>query len=308
VFVKLIQHPRHWRRLGELPPHMRDDFLAVFPWEQELAVWAPPFAGHLPPGLRPPVLYRRNDLGDDRMLLWMEDVDALDHTQWTVATFARAAYLLGGLAARRSSPELRATSGFPAGYGLRKYFEGRITHTAGRQLTDDALWQHPYVRDAVDPHLRDDMRRLMAAGPEILDRLNALPQGLPHGDASPQNLLVPKDKPDEIVAIDVAFQHPYAFGFDLGQLLVGLAHAGCVPVEGLREIHEALVPAFVSGVRDAGVEVDAAAVRYGYIGTLAIRSGVSSIPFELLGSDAPAELFRQRAALTRFVLDLWLRD
>jgi hypothetical protein len=305
VFVKLIQHPRHWPRLGLLPPHLRADFLAQFPWEQELAVWAEPFAAHVPPGLRPPVLYRRSELGDDRVLLWMEDVDALPDTQWTVATFTRAAYLLGGLAARRSTPSLLATSQFPAGYGLRMYFEGRIKHHAAGQLADDALWQHPHVRAAVDPRLRDDMRRLVAAAPEILDRLDTLPQGLPHGDASPQNLLV---SGDEVVAIDVAFQHPFAFGFDLGQLLVGLAHAGCLPVEGLREIHEALVPAFVSGVRDAGVEVDVAAVQFGYLGTLAIRSGASSIPFELLGSEPSEELFAQRAALTRFVLDLWLRS
>ena len=134
--------------------------------------------------------------------------------------------------------------------------------------------------------------------------LDALPQALPHGDAGPQNLLV---RPDVVVAIDVSFQHPYAFGFDLGHLLVGLAHAGSVPVDGLPEIHEALVPAFVEGVRDGGVEVSPEAVRYGYLGTLVIRSGLSSIPFELLDGDPSAEVFRQRAALTRFILDLWSR-
>lgn len=292
MFVKLIEHIRHWPHLGVLPPHLRDEFVATYPWDQELAVWAEPFAGHLPPGLRPPVLYRKTDLGDDRLLLWMEDVDALDETQWTVATFPHTAYLLGGLAARRSTPSLLATSDRPAGYGMRKYTEGRLNHTARLQLDDDELWRHPYVRDAADPHLRDDMRRLLAAAPDILDRLD------------PQNLLV---RPDVVVAIDVSFQHPYAFGFDLGQLLVGLAHAASVPVDGLREIHEALVPAFVEGVREAGVEVSPDAVRYGYLGTLVIRSGLSSIPFELLGGDPSAEVFRQRAALTRFILDLWSR-
>jgi hypothetical protein len=307
VFVKLIQHVRHWPRIDVMPPHLREEFVAQFPWDQELSAWDEPFAGHLPPSLRVPVLYRCTDLGDDRMLLWMEDVDALDQTQWTVATFAAAAYALGGLAARRSTPEILATSAWPAGYGLRRYAEGRLEHTAANQLADDALWRHPYVLDAVDPRLRDDMRRLVAAVPGIVDRLDALPQALPHGDASPQNLLALKEAPDRFVAIDVAFQHPYAFGFDLGQLLVGLAHAGCLPVSALPEIHEALVPAFVAGARDGGSDVSPDDVRLGYVGCLAIRSGASSMPFELLGSPAASpELFAQRAALSRFVLDLWL--
>ena len=183
----------------------------------------------------------------------------------------------------------------------------KLQHTAATQLDDDALWRHPYVRQAVDPRLRDDMRRLVAAVPEMLDRLNALPQALPHGDGSPQNLLALKGEPRRFVAIDVAFQYPHAFGFDLGQLLVGLAHAGCLPVSALPEIHEALVPAFVAGARDSGSDVSPDEVLLGYVGCLAIRSGVSSMPFELLGSPAASpELFAQRAALTRFVLDLWL--
>jgi len=44
--------------------------------------------------------------------------------------------------------------------------------------------------------------------PELLDGMDALPQALPHGDASPQNLLVPADDPGTFVAIDVSFQNP----------------------------------------------------------------------------------------------------
>ena len=63
--------------------------------------------------------------------------------------------------------------------------------------------------------------------------MDTLPQALPHGDASPQNLLVPADDPDTFVAIDVSFQNPQAVGFDLGQLLVGLTHAGLLPAAAL---------------------------------------------------------------------------
>ena len=87
--------------------------------------------------------------------------------------------------------------------------------------------------------------------------MDALPQALPHGDASPQNLLVPADDPDTFVAIDVSFQNPQAVGFDLGQLLVGLTHAGQLPAAALPEVHAVLVPAFTDGLQAEGGQATA---------------------------------------------------
>jgi hypothetical protein len=181
------------------------------------------------------------------------------------------------------------------------------------RLLDDRTWRHPLVVGTVDAALRADLRRLAGELSGILDRLDALPQAVPHGDASPQNLLVPKGSPDELVAIDISFQCPMAVGFDLGQLLIGLTHAGQLPVEALPSIHDALVPAFVAGMTAQGVAADPADVRCGYVGSLVARAALTSLPLELLetpGAGEPtgelAELFRQRAALTRFLVDLGL--
>jgi hypothetical protein len=193
VFLKVLQHPRHWPRLGLLPEEVRQLFLASFPWRGELVAWEPGFADRLPPaGLRVPRLYRLTELGDDRLAVWMEDVATLDGA-WDQARFARAARVLGGLAARRSDPALLAASGFPAGAGLRYYSSSRV-ETSGLPLLDqDELWSHPLVAGAADARLRADLRTLGGRVPELLDRMDDLPQALPHGDASPQNLLVPAD-------------------------------------------------------------------------------------------------------------------
>jgi hypothetical protein len=132
-----------------------------------------------------------------------------------------------------------------------------------------------------------------------------------HGDASPQNLLVPADAPDTFVAIDLGFQTPHAVGFDLGQLLVGLVHAGEMPAAGLSDVDAVLVPAFVEGLRTYGVDVSPSDVAYGYYGSLALRAGFTSLPIELLSAPAEGGLpdgelmatFRERAALTRFIVD-----
>lgn len=309
LFVKLLQHVRHWPRLHVIPEDVRDSFADGFPWRTELAAWDEPFAGRLPAGLRVPRLYQVTDLGDDRLLVWMEDIDALGDAAWHPEMFARAAYALGGLAALRGTPELLADPGLGAGPGLRVYVESRVNRWALPALADDGVWRHPLMAAAVDGRLRADLRRVAAALPAVLDRLDALPQALPHGDASPQNLLVPRDSPKEFVAIDISFQRPHAIGFDLGQLLVGLAHAGMLAAGALPAIHDSLVPAFVEGMAAYGVDADPADVGYGYIGSLVARAALTSMPFEALGappSDELAALFRQRAELSRFLADLGL--
>ena len=69
----------------------------------------------------------------------------------------------------------------------------------------------------------------------------------------------------------------------------------------------AIVPAYLEGLRNEGVDADPADVRTGYVGSLLLRSGFTGPPLELLGrSDEPgiADLFGQRARYTRFLLDL----
>ena len=280
----------------------------MFPWRGELAAWEPGFADRLPAGLRLPRLYRLDELGDDRVAVWMENVRTLDDP-WEPPRFARAARALGRLAARRSDPAVLAASGLPPGTGLRYYSRSRVELVGLPTLERDEVWAHPLVAGAVDGRLRADLRALGARVPELLDRLDAVPQALPHGDASPQNLLVPADAPDSFVAIDVSFQNPQAVGFDLGQLLVGLTHAGQLPAAALPEVHAVLVPAFTGGLHAEGGRTSAEEVSWGYVASLAVRAGFTSLPFERLAeppTPALAATFRERAALTRVIADLAL--
>lgn len=321
IFLKVLQHPRHWPRLPSLPTHLRAFFLEGFPWRAELTAWEPAFADRLPNGLRLPALYLIEDLGDDRLGVWMEDV-ATAEKPWDLATFGRAAQVLGGLAARRSDPELIAASELPPGQGLRRYVDSRIHGWVGPLLDQDAIWRHPALAAAADGgRLRHVLSWLYAHTDAMLEELDRLPQAMPHGDASPQNLLVPATVPDSFVAIDIAFSTPHAVGFDLGQLLVGLVHAGQLPVAALPAIHEVLVPSYVAGYRTSGRDIDPNSVVRGYLLTMMLRSGFTSLPFEVLQgptTDGPTtdrpttadvDLYaslRERAALTRFITDLTL--
>ena len=139
----------------------------------------------------------------------------------------------------------------------------------------------------------------------MLDRLDGYVQCIPHGDASPQNLLVPADDPETFVVIDVSFRTPHALGFDLGQLLVGLTHAGpgagrdCwagSPSGSCRRTSRAWRPR-ASPARPTPRR----RVRH----LRAVRSGFDSFLYGLIGSDDAADrhAFDERVALCGFLAD-----
>lgn len=301
LFCKELQHVRHWPALSLMPPPLAQQFADEFPWRSELDLWDP-VAGRLPEGLRVPKLHRTIDLGDDRLAVWMEDVDVEE--SWDVPTFAAAAQLLGRWNARSTAPEILSACGFPPGFALRMYAERSVPFRGLLPLTDDALWSHPWLSGESD--LRESLRRLGSGIASDLERLDTHRQAMPHGDASPQNLLVPRDGSARFVVIDISFASPHALGFDLGQLLVGLVHAGRWPADRMAEVASAIVPAYLEGLAAEGITGLDGQVADAFRTATMVRSGFDSMRYDLLAGPpddgaARAE-FDQRLALTRFLV------
>ncbi|SDK10733.1 hypothetical protein SAMN04488074_104262 [Lentzea albidocapillata subsp. violacea] len=226
-------------------PAELSDVVGDFPWRDEADFLLSDFA--LPPGFRRPRVLRVDDLGD-RIALWLEDVRCAD-VEWDLPRFRRAALALGRWAGRRF--------GGAPGRALRVLYEGRL------------------VREAF---LRPDCSPLARRIPELLARLEALPQATGHNDACPQNLLVPVEDPESFVVIDVAWQCPCPVGADLGQLLVGLAQAGRMAVARLPPVREAIIDAYLEGLHLEHRAVSREEVVLGCDGTLALRSAFHSAP------------------------------
>lgn len=300
-FCKVLHHVRHWPELRRMPPAFAAQFAEEFPWRSELEMWDEPWVASMPEGLRVPELHGVVDLGDDRLAVWMEDAEQAPPS-CDLALFSRAAHLLGRWNARCTDPALLALVRHPAGYALRMYAERAVAYRGLLPLEDDDLWSHPWLGDHAD--VRAD---LLALGPQIpvmLDRLDGYLQALPHGDASPQNLLVPVEAPDTFVVIDVSFRTAHALGFDLGQLLVGLTHAGQVPAAMLPEIAARVVPAYLDGLAAEGVTGLDDDVRDAFATSVMLRSGFDGLLLETIGSDEPGarHAFDERLAMTRFLL------
>ncbi len=301
-FCKVLQHVRHWPLLTTLPAAAAEDFTRMFPWREELELWDPVWLATLPEGLRVPELHAVVDLGDDRAAVWMEDVEQAP--AWhDLTTYSRAAHLLGRWNARCADPALLARSPHPPGFALRKYAEHAVPVRGLAPLADDELWSHPWLADHAD--LRADLRAAGARIPDMLDRLDTRRQAVGHGDATPQNLLVPADAPDTFVAIDLSFRAPHALGFDLAQLLVGLTQAGDVPAARLPDIAARIVPAYLDGLAAEGITGLDDDVRDGFATSVMLRSGFDSLLLETIGDDRPGtrHAFDERLVLTRFLLD-----
>lgn len=299
-FVKILQHVRHWPLLPMLPAGFAEQFAAEFPWRGELDAWESDFADRLPDEMRLPILHRLVDLGDDRLAMWMEDV-VQSEAPWTLDRYARAARMLGRLAAAGSTDAALAACPLATGFAMRMWAERALPMRGFAPLADDELWATPNLADHAD--LRADLIELSRAVPALLDTLDALPQAMPHGDASPQNLLVPADEPDTFVVIDISFQSPLPLGYDLGQLLVGLIHAGMQAAIQLPAVHLVILDAYLAGLEDEGLAADRATVELGYVGSLLIRSGFTSLPYERLADPHIGPSFAERVALTRFIAE-----
>lgn len=315
AFVKVVQHVRHWDRLYLIPVHLREHFAQSFPWRHEIDV-NDEIAAAAPTGLRTPAYYALEGLGEDRVAIWMEDVDARD---WEDADVPVVAGLLGRLAARRSAGRAAAPSPYPVGYALRMFVEGRVVHVDVPQMTTQQWWQRPEVAAAVtaagvDPEaLRADLAEVGASVPQWLAELDACPQTLAHGDASPQNLLAVTgpDGGAGYVVIDAGFGGPLAVGHDLGQLVVGRVHAGLDDPATVARRWPQVVAAYTEGLwaegylgagRPDGItrEELTALVHRAATVTLLLRSA-----FPGLAVDPPQRgRLADRMRLTRALLDL----
>ncbi|MEW1954919.1 phosphotransferase [Terrabacter sp. NPDC080008] len=314
-FVKLLRHPRLWPGLVHVPEgELRDFFVRNFPWRFELDMALSGIADVLPPGMRTPILHHHEAFDDDHIGLWWEFVKERPGP-WTHDELRRAARLLGRLAARRRAgaevnERLPETCRIPAGASLRYLVEGRVLHDGRADLADDRLWAHPLVAEALrgtgDVDLREDLRAHFPLVVDVLDELDRLPQTYAHGDASIQNILVCEGEEDFVV-IDWGFGSLLAVGFDLGQLLVGSMHAGLVPAADIARIDPVIFDGYLQGLADEGYAVDPDDVRFGYLGSLFVRSVFTALPTAELRGDASDSLRRsvlERVDLTRAMLDL----
>lgn len=302
-FVKVVHSWTRTAAFQRVPEALRELAADSLPWRHEPAVYRSDLAQRLPAGLSMPRAHAVLDLDEASAALWIEAVD-VDPSPWTPDTFARAAYLLGRLAASPSVGPL-ATLGRT---GIaRGYATGRLYGQVLPGLRDEDLWRHPLVAPAFGADLRGRIVSAADSVPAVLDELDTLPLGTAHGDASTRNLLRRPSARDEIVLIDFQFWCQAPLGFDLSQLLLGELQLGERRADELAGLEELCLEAYVRGVHDEGGDVPLETVRRSHALLMLLFSGLSAVPLEVVYGMPPpgdADAIRQRAGAAEFILDL----
>ncbi len=308
VTLSLVTKELQAARYG-LPPQMPDEARAhldtVIPWRLEAEAYASPAADRMPDGLRMPDLVAVHEQPGDRMTLWLEDVDPVD-TPWTDDDHVRAAGLLGRLAARRAGDDRLLPRG---GEFLTTYLRDNLLGWSGPLLCGDEIWRHPLFTLPSVAALRPDLTALAGRVDALFARLDGLPEVLCHGDATPMNLLRPRARPADFVAVDWGTATPAPVGFDVVPLVFGRAEAGTGDADESPRLLELAVPAYHEGLAAEGMEVPLETVRTAVVLAALLRYPSSSLPLEAFLGGAPVTdeaVARtvQRAAFVRMVLDL----
>ncbi len=301
-FVKQVQS---WERspfFQTVPEEFREMAVAGVPWKTEAEVYRSDLARRLPGGLTAPRALGVFDLDATSSSIWLEEVPARPAT-WDRPRFERAAYLLGrfsGSAALAPLANLRDIE-----WSMNTYATGRLAVQVVPMLMSDEIWEHPLCA-AFDDELRARLRETAADYVALAAEGDALPTLLSHGDACPNNLLAAENA-DDLVMIDFGFWGGAPVGFDLTQLLVGDIQIGKRGADDLAELDEAIVAAYVAGLRAEGCAIPEEQVRRGHALCLLIMTGLSTVPFDLFEGPITPETQRvaaDRAKLARYALDL----
>ena len=305
IFVKVVHSWAFSPAFASVPPPFREMAEQTLPWQVEPAAYESTLQTALPPGLRMPRTFAVRWLADRSAAIWIEDIDT-DNIRWTTAHIRRAARLLGRFAA---SASVRAACApldqWISDRSVRDYANGRVAMQVIPALRGDELWAHPLVADHFGSDLRSRLLQLVDALPGLLDELDTLPAGVCHGDACTRNLLICRSEPD-LVMIDFGFLRYAPLGIDLSQLVVGEIQLGERVPDELSTLSTVALEAFVEGLRQEGNSATIEQVARGHAITMAIFTGVSAIPFELLDeppTDRVRSIFAARAAVARYILD-----
>ena len=302
-FVKVIQAYQRSPLRFAVPARLRAQAASLIPWRTEADIYRSDLRDRLPGGLTMPRAAVVRDLDSESAALWLEHVPARQ-VAWDPARHARAAYLLGRLAASRAVAPL-ATAAHGA-RDPRAYARTWLAQIALPVLDGGDAWRHPLVRDAFDDRLRHRLRATADELPALLDELDGVPVATAHGDACTANLLVASDR-DALVMIDFGFWGRAPLGADLGQLVLGEVQAGLRQPSDLPGLEAACLPAYVAGVHAEGGAADPRRVRRAHAILMTVFSALPSVPVEHLGEEPTPRLshvFRNRAAIARFALDL----
>jgi hypothetical protein len=215
-------------------------------WRREPLAYSSGLLGALD-GLRAPRCRLCRERADGTIALWLDDAGA--QPDWTVERFRFVARDLGRMQGRLAADP----PGEP--WLSRGWFR--------RYLDLRARW----IDDYRDRPYAAGVERIWARRDTILERVDRAQQTFCHFDFYPANVY----GEDETVVIDWAYCGLGALGIDAGNLVPDAIFDGFVALDEAETVREAVWEGYLTGLADAGFEVDADELRYVFLAATALK-------------------------------------
>jgi hypothetical protein len=303
MVVKVLQSA--WQGLPpQMPPEERRRIAASIPWRLEWEVYAGDTAARMPAGMRLPRLYAAVEHPQDRISLWLEDVEPVEEP-WPAAVLARAATALGRLTVRRADQHLPSR---PDTTFIAHLVANAMHRWAIPLLRGDDLWAHPAFAQPSVTALRGDLLDLADRVDGLLASLETVPLVSTHGDPTPMNLLRSRSAAEDFVLIDWGTAALGPAGWDVVPLVFGPAENGTAPADDLAARLAVAVPAFARGLTDEGMQLSESAIASAVRTCALLRYPLTSLPLSevVRGDPVTPELLahaRRKAEFVQAVLD-----
>lgn len=275
-------------------------------WKREPFVYQAGLLANLPAGVAAPQYFGVEDLSNETVWLWLEDMGASSDSPWLLSRYALAARHIGqfnGVYLVRdacpSFPWLRQDY-LRAWVALGGPGIGQLPDVVGRPLVDK-VYPSPVVARLL---------RVWEQREALLTELAGLPQTFCHMDVMRRNLISRQDMygHDQTVLIDRGEVGIGALGEDLAAFVTAnvFLEPGTPPAQDLEGVG---VTSYIDGLRDIGWHGDIQLVRRGYTRAAALRvlGGTTWVLQTILDNSRHDELERVFGQPIQKLLERWAK-
>jgi hypothetical protein len=241
-------------------------------WKREALAYSSDLLVGLGDGLIAPACYGVDEIDDERIAIWLEDVRPVGPSTWPLARYGLAARHLG-----RFNGSYLTGRPMPAWPWLSP---GRIRSwlALGERGANalPRLAEHPIGLAWLTGRSVDRIQRQWLGRERLLAGLDRLPRCLCHHDAFRRNLIAGQasDGGERTVAIDWAGVGRGAVGEDLGALVAISLQFLDVDAVDAAELDGIAFAGYIAGLDDVGASLDDRLVRFGYAAAASLLLGV----------------------------------